>query len=306
MSAYALFFGSSHVLLGSKIAQQLNVPLSPMVSKYFSDGNLYVHLTHIHPQQNVLIQSLGLTAVNNHFLELLFMLDALRRAGSNQNIVVLPYFSYAKADRLEHSGTSLRSQVCATCLQQMGAGKIITLDLHSPHVATYFKIPVINLSPVNFFYKKLRSQLAGKNLVVVSPDQGYHQRACEYGQLFSCPVYSGQKKRRDNNEHIAQITLKGDFENKTVLVVDDFTTSGNTLQYLSKILHRQGAREIMVVVTHCLLNQTALKKLLAAPIDKLITTNSLANPIFNGAPPQLECYNLANFLASTIRHTCQN
>ena len=89
-------------------------------------------------------------------------------------------------------------------------------------------------------------------------------------------------------------------------MVDDFTTSGNTLQYLSKILHRQGAREIMVVVTHCLLNQTALKKLLAAPIDKLITTNSLANPIFNGAPPQLECYNLTNFLASTIRQTCQN
>lgn len=301
MSKFAIFSGSSNLPLAEKIALDLHTPLSPSLKKSFSDGNLYTQLTTIHPHTNILIQSLGLSSVNQHLVELLFMLDALKRAGSQHNLLLMPYFSYAKADRLEEPGTSLRSQVCANCLQMAGADKIITLDLHSERVNNYFTIPIINLSPSQFFTQQIKNYLPTDNLVVVSPDQGYQKRGREYAKLLACAFSCGQKIRKDHQENIAQIIINDDLSGKNVLVVDDFTTSGNTLLFLIKLLKQKGAKDIYLAITHCLTSRINLEKILHAPIKKFFTSDSVFNPALAKKHDKLHCFSVANLLAKTVR-----
>lgn len=301
MSEFAIFSGSANLPLAEKIAHQLNTPLSESFTKSFSDGNLYVKLNNIHPHTNLVIQSLGLPAVNQHLLELLFMLDALKRANSQNNLLLLPYFSYAKADKLEESGTSLRSQVCANCLQAAGASNIITLDLHSERVSSYFTIPLINLSPCQFFTGQLKKYLPTDNLVVVSPDRGYQKRAREYAKLLACNYSCGKKIRKDHQENIAQITINDNLSGKNVLVVDDFTTSGNTLLFLIKLLKQKGVKDIYLAITHCLASPANLTKILSAPIKKFFTSNSLANPALAKKHYKLHCFSVASLFAQAIR-----
>lgn len=301
MSEFAIFSGSANQPLAEKIAHYLNTSLSESFTKNFSDGNLYVKLNNIHPHTNLLIQSVGMSAVNQQLLELLFMLDALKRAGSQNNLLLMPYFSYAKADKLEEPGTSLRSQVCANCLRVTGASKIITLDLHSERVSNYFTIPLINLSPCQFFTRQLKKYLPTDNLIVVSPDKGYQKRAREYAKLLACGFSCGEKIRKDHQENIAQITINDNLLGKNALVVDDFTTSGNTLLFLIKLLKQKGVKDIYLAITHCLASSANLAKILDSPIKKFFTSNSLANPALAKKHHKLHCLCIAHLFAQTIR-----
>jgi ribose-phosphate pyrophosphokinase len=294
------FSGTANLTLAQAVAQNLKITPTPLLSKRFSDGNLYVQFSDsVKDQSCVVLQSLGLQNVNDDFMELLFILDALKRAQSRERLVVLPYFSYAKADRLEHPGTSLRAQVCAQCLQQAGATKLLALDLHSPKIAEYFQIPVINLSPVPFFIQHLKS-LALTNPIFVSPDQGYQATAQNYGLALGCPAVAGKKTRRDDQEHVADIKLKGDFADKTAIIVDDFTTSGNTLIFLVNRLRELGAKQIIVCVTHYLPNLEASTRLLNCGLDQLITTNSLINSDLTPSHPKVTQLDIAPLLATAI------
>lgn len=270
-----LITGTSHPQFASILAQRLNLPLIQPFIKKFSDGNTFVRLPRdLSLAPNVFLQTIAGAKANDYFMELLFLLNAAHYARNPHNLVLLPFFSYGKSDKLDGPGTSLRSQVCAQCLEATNAHSLLTLDLHSSKVLDFFTIPVTNLTPHALFLEFLRTQ-ALINPIIVSPDQGYQLSAQKYAQMLNCPFALGQKTRLDDQENIDKITLQGDFTNKTAIIVDDYTTSGNTILYLAHLLQKRKVKKIIACVTHCLLNSTALKQLCQSPLDLIITTNSV-------------------------------
>jgi ribose-phosphate pyrophosphokinase len=297
-----IFSGTANIDLATRVSAILKTPLSPVLSKRFSDGNIYVRLgEELNEQKTVFMQTLGLKGVNNYLVELVFMLDGAKRAGAREQVVVLPYFSYGKADRIEDAGTSLRSAVCAQMLEQAGASKVIILDVHAEKTLAYFNVPAINLSPVPLFVAYLQKLNLGTGVGVVSPDQGYLATAKNYALALGGESFGGHKTRRDDLEYVADITIKGDFEGKNLVVVDDFTTSGNTLLYLVELLKNRGAKRIIVAVTHCLLSSIAFERVMNAPLDALITTNSVVNSGINLNHPKLTVLDCAPVLAAAIK-----
>ena len=296
--------GSSHPQFASILAQKLNYDFSPPFIKKFSDGNTFVRLASNSASTNFILQTIAGEKANDHFMELLFLLNAAQFSPNHQNHIIMPFFSYAKSDKLDGPGTSLRSQVCAQCLQVTGANSIITLDLHSPKVLDFFTIPITNLAPHSLFLSYLQTQDELIDPIIVSPDQGYQLSAQKYAQELNCPFAIGQKSRLDDQENIDKIIIEGDFAHKTVIIVDDYTTSGNTILYLAQLLKKRKAKKIIACITHCLLDNSALLKIKRSPLDLIITTNSVFRPAISPAlTPKIITLDCSELFAAAITAT---
>ncbi len=296
--------GTSHPQFASTLAQKLNYNFSPPFIKKFSDGNTFVRLAHNLTSTNYILQTIAGKKANDHFMELLFLLNAAKLSTSQHHHVIMPFFSYAKSDKLDGPGTSLRSQVCAQCLQVAGANSIITLDLHSPKVLDFFTIPITNLAPHPLFLSYLRTQNELIDPIIVSPDQGYQLSAQKYAQELDCPFAIGQKSRLDDQENIDKIIIDGDFAHKTAIIVDDYTTSGNTILYLAQLLKKRKAKKIIACITHCLLDSSALLKIKRSPLDLIITTNSVfRSTISPTLAPKIITLDCSDLFATAITAT---
>ena len=240
----------------------------------FSDGNLFVRVKENVRGRDVYLVQSTVFPTNDNFMELLFWIDALKRASAKSVTVVMPYFSYAKGDKKDEPRVSIRGRVCADAIEAAGADRVVTLDLHAPQIQGFFRIPVDDL----YALPVLCEQIASKrlpNLIVVSPDTGFVKHARKYASFLGSSIAIADKERTAHDERANVLEIIGDVRGRTALIVDDFTISAGTLAAAADKLIERGATDVYAAVSHGVFSEGSMERLDRSPIRKLLVTDSI-------------------------------
>jgi ribose-phosphate pyrophosphokinase len=271
---FLLFAGSASQNLGRAIARYLDRELGASETLRFSEGNLFVRvLENVRGRDVFLVQGTAFPA-NDNFMELLFWIDAFKRASAASVSAVIPYFSYAKGDKKDEPRVSIRARVCADAIEAAGADRVVTLDLHAPQLQGFFRIPVDDLYARPVLCDAIATQ-GLRDLVVVAPDAGYAKKARQWANRLNAPTAIADKRRTAHDETAEILEVLGSVEGKTALIVDDFTISGGTLVDAARALIDRGAVSVYAAVSHGLLAGDASERLDDSPIEKLFITDSV-------------------------------
>jgi ribose-phosphate pyrophosphokinase len=293
-----IFAGRASGALGGAICEVLGTPLARSEAFQFSDGNVFVRVLENVRGRDVFIVQGTDYPVNANFMELLFWIDAFKRASATQVTAVIPFFSYAKGDKKDEPRVSIRARVCADCIEAAGADRVLTMDLHSPQIQGFFKIPVDHLyaMPVLAEYFR-RKQIP--DLVVASPDVGFGKQAYRFAQLMKAPVVFGNKTRRAHDERAEMLDVIGEVRGKNVLIVDDFTISGGTLIEMAVACKERGARDVYACVTHGVFGKGSSAKIARSPIKELVCTDTIGYR-FEELAPCCKVISVADLFADAI------
>jgi len=295
----AILAGSANPKLARDIARQLGVGLVPSQAQYFSEGNVFVRvLENVRGRDVFVIQGVH-HPVNDNFVELLFWIDALRRASAQQVTAVIPFFSYAKGDKKDEPRVSIRARVCADAIEAAGCDRVLTMDLHSPQIQGFFHIRVDHLYGRHVLCNHIRP-LNIPDLVVCSPDIGFAKDAASYAHLLGTPVVIGNKTRPAHDEKAVVLELIGDVRDKNVLLVDDFTITGGTLIAMAETLKSRGARDIYAAVTHGVLSKGASARIGASLIKRMFITDTVEVQV-DPYPENISVVTVAPLFAQAIR-----
>ncbi|MGH9079987.1 MAG: ribose-phosphate diphosphokinase [Acidimicrobiales bacterium] len=296
---FLLFAGSASRRLARAIADYLDCPLGASETLRFSEGNLFVRvLDNVRGRDVFLVQGTGFPA-NDNFIELLFWIDALKRASAASVTAVIPYFSYAKGDKKDEPRVSIRARVCADAIEAAGVDRVITLDLHAPQVQGFFKVPVDDLYALPVLSDVVASK-ALPDLVVVAPDAGYAKKARQWSERLNAPLAIADKRRVDHSETAEVVELIGSVDGCTALIVDDFTISAGTLADAARVVVERGAESVYAAVSHGLLAGPAIDRLDRSPIKRLFMTDSVeTQPV--ALSPKVEVVSIAGLLGEAIR-----
>ncbi len=272
-----IFAGSSGREFAQKMCDYLGTDLADSTIFQFSEGNIFVRIEEtVRGEDCYLVQSIGMKP-NEEFVEILFWIDAFKRASANSITLIMPFFSYAKADKKDEPRVSIRARVCADCIEVVGVDRVVTMDLHSPQIQGFFNRPVDNLTAHPVFIKTIR-QMGLDDYVVVSPDAGYAKEARKVSSLLGVPTVIADKMRADHSESAEILELIGDVADKHCMIFDDFTLSGGTIIELAKMLKEKGAKKIYAFLSHVMLSEKAMRRLDESDIEMLYTTDSVHNP----------------------------
>ena len=272
-----IFAGRSSKAFAEKICKFPGITLGKCDTLQFSEGTLFVKVNELVRGKDVyIVQTIG-KLPNDEFMELLFFIDALKRASANSVTAIMPYFAYAKGDKKDEPRVSIRARVCADSLEAAGVDRVITMDLHSPQIQGFFRIPVDHFYAMKTLCDEVK-KLNIENLVVVSPDTGFTKNARKYASELGTGLAIGDKVRHDHSEQAEVMGIIGDVAGKNALIVDDFTISCGTLASTARFLKEQGAKRIIACVSHCVMSKGALEKLTDSPIEMLLITDTVENP----------------------------
>lgn len=278
-----IFCGSSGKDFALKICDYLGISLGNCESFKFSDGNIFVKVNETVRQKDIfIVQSIGLNP-NDEFTELLFWLDAFKRASAKSVTAVIPYFGYAKGDKKDEPRVSIRAKVCAECIELAGADRVITLDLHSAQIQGFFKNSVDNLFAlplISAYIEKSKME----NFVVASPDSGFAKEARKFANMLKTTVVIGDKTRKCHDEKAEILELIGDVTDKNVIIIDDFTISGGTIVEFANFLKARGANRVWACLSHVLVNENGVKRINESQIETVISTDSINNPYIQNNP----------------------
>ncbi|MCL4297851.1 MAG: ribose-phosphate pyrophosphokinase [Anaerolineae bacterium] len=294
-----VFAGSGSPGLTARICSYLQIEPGKNETLRFSEGNTFVRiLENVRGRQVYLVQS-TVFPTNDNFMELLFWIDAFKRASAAAVTVIIPYFSYAKGDKKDEPRVSIRARVCADAIEVAGATRVVAMDLHSPQIQGFFRIPVDNLYALPALGEYIQQQQL-QNMIVVSPDAGFTKQARKYATFLGTSVAIANKERPSHDEHAEVLEIIGDVKGKTAIVVDDFTISGGTLAAVSTKLIERGAREVYAMVTHGVLAEGSMERIAASPLKKLIITDTVENqPV--AFSDKIEVVSVAHLLGEAIR-----
>jgi ribose-phosphate pyrophosphokinase len=274
MEELLVFGGSGSRRLTAAICRHLGVEPGAGEVIRFSDGNLFVKAKQNVRGRHVYVVQSTVFPANDNFMELLFWIDAFKRASAASVTVLMPYFSYAKADKKDEPRVSIRARVCAQAIEAAGAARVVTMDLHAPQIQGFFTLPVDDL-----YALPLLSEAIGDidNLVVVSPDVGFAKQARKFATRLGAPLAIADKERVDHSEAARVIDLIGDVEGRDAVIVDDFTiTAGTLVEVADELIHR-GARSVRAAVTHGVFTGKSMQRLDASPIERLYVTDTVEN-----------------------------
>ena len=297
---YVIFAGSACRRLGEAIAAQLGTRVGKSEVIRFSEGNLFVRVQETVRGRHVFIVQGVAYPANDNFVELLFWIDALKRASAESVSVVMPYFSYAKGDKQDGPRVSIRARVCADAIAAAGADRVVALDRHAPQLQGFFKVPVDDLRAMPVLCEAVAERGWNEKLVVVSPDAGFAKQARAWATRLGASRAIVDKTRGDHSERPAAVELIGTVEGKNVLIVDDFTVSAGTLVEAARVVKERGARRVFAAVTHSLLTSEANQRLDQSPIERLLVTDSVET---QPDPParKVEVVSVAPLFAEAIR-----
>lgn len=295
----AILAGTANPLLAQNIANCLGVPLTPCRAHIFSEGNVFVRIKENVRGKDVYVIQGCQYPVNDNFMELLFWIDALRRASAQNVTAVIPFFSYAQGDKKDEPRVSIRARVCADAIEAAGADRVLTMDLHSPQIQGFFRLPVDHLYGRNVLVEHFKTK-GVTDLVVCSPDVGFAKGAAAYANLLSCPVVIGNKQRTDHTETVQIVEVIGDVKDKNVLLVDDLTITGRSLIEMARVLKQRGAKDIYAAVTHGVLSKGAGPRIAESDIKTMFITDTIESS-FDPLPPNVEVVSVAKLFAAAIR-----
>jgi len=271
-----IFSGSGSRRLTARVCEYLGATQGRNEVLRFSEGNTFVRvLENVRGRQVYLIQSTVFPA-NDNFMELLFWIDALKRASAESVTAIIPYFSYGKGDKKDEPRVSIRARVCADAIEAAGAERVVTMDLHAPQIQGFFRIPVDNLYALPALCDHIRTK-GLENCIVVSPDSGFVKQARKYASYLETSIAIADKERTAHDEKVEIMDVIGNVQGKTAIIVDDFTISGRTLVDVSIKLIERGAKEVYAMVAHGVLTEGSIERLDASPIKQLLFTDTVEN-----------------------------
>ncbi|HIX02169.1 MAG TPA: ribose-phosphate diphosphokinase [Candidatus Ligilactobacillus excrementigallinarum] len=276
-SKVKIFALNSNKPLAKKIADAVGVPLGKTSVDRFSDGEIRINIEEsIRGDEIFIIQSTS-APVNDNLMELLIMIDALRRASASTINVVMPYYGYARQDRKARSREPITAKLVADMLEKAGADRVIGLDLHAAQIQGFFDIPVDHLMGAPLLADYFLKNNLEKDAVVVSPDHGGVTRARKLAEFLKAPIAIIDKRRPKAN--VAEImNIIGSVDNKRCIIIDDMIDTAGTITLASQALMDAGAKEVYACATHPVLSGPAIERLDKSPIKKIIVTDSIQIP----------------------------
>ncbi len=298
-----VFGGSGSRSMTRAICRELGIRPGRSQAMHFSEGNTFVRvLENVRGRDIFFIQSLSYP-VNDHFMEILFFVDAFKRASANSVTAVIPFFSYGKGDKKDEPRVSIRARVCADCLEAAGIDRLVTIDLHAPQIQGFFRVPVDHLYAMPVIARHFKRRVT-KNWVVVAPDVGAAQMANSYARVLGAKTVIAEKRRTDHREDAVVERIIGHVAGKHALIVDDFTISGGTLIATARKLREEKARDIYAAVTHGVLTEGCAGRLAASPIKQLVITDTLEHR-FEPLPKMVKVVATAPLFAKAIHRIHQ-
>jgi len=270
-----LLAGNSNRPLAEAIAKYLDVPLTQAEVRRFSDAEIFVEIKeNVRGEDVFVIQSTSHPA-NDHVMELLICIDALRRASAERITAVIPYFGYARQDRKAGPRTPITAKLVANLITTAGTDRVLTMDLHAGQIQGFFDIPTDNLYAAPVMTKDLKEKFKGKKLMVVSPDVGGVVRARAYAKRVDAPLAINDKRRDKPNESEV-MNIIGEVKGFSCVMVDDIVDTAGTLCSAAEALLKAGAKEVSAYVAHGVLSGPAVSSIENSELDSLVITDSIA------------------------------
>ncbi len=298
MDKLVIFSGNSNIKLTKSICSCLGVKLGKAKVGRFSDGEVRVKVKENVRGKDVFIVQSTCPPVNENLMELLVMLDALRRASSRRITVVIPYFGYARQDRKDQPRVPISAKLVANILTGAGANRVLTLDLHAGQLQGFFDIPLDHLYAIDVFADYFRKEKI-RNLTIVSPDVGGIKMARAYAKKFRAGL-AIVDKRRNTPESTEVIHILGEVKGRNVIMVDDIIATGSSLVEAAKALKTAGARKIFACVVHGILSLNASAKIKNSYIDSLAISDSI--PVAkNKLNRKIKVISMAGLFAEAIK-----
>ena len=273
MSDFIIFSGNSNPVLSQKICEYIKVPLGGEKVKRFSDGEIQIEIDENVRSKDVFVIQSICSPVNDNLVELLLMLDALKRASANRITAVIPYYGYARQDKKVAPRVPISAKLVADILTVAGANRIITVDLHAGQIQGFFNIPVDNLfaAPVIIDYIK---KIFNNDLVIVSPDAGGVERARAFAKRLNAGLAIIDKRRDAPNQAKAMAVI-GDVADKVVVILDDMVDTAGTLVEAAGAIMKNGAREVHASCSHPVLSGPAIQRIEDSELKTLVVTDTI-------------------------------
>lgn len=297
-----LFTGNSNPSLAQEVSTILGTGLGAAVVRTFSDGEILVQIDeNVRGGDVFVIQSIC-SPVNDNLMELLLMLDALKRASAKRITAVVPYYGYARQDRKVAPRVPISAKLVADLVTTAGAARVLTIDLHAGQIQGFFNIPVDNLYALPVLLPYIRERVGGEQVAVVSPDAGGVERARAFAKRLDAGLAIIDKRRPGPNE-VAEMRIIGEVEGRWAVLVDDMVDTAGTIVKAAAALREAGARKVIACATHAVLSGPAIERISKSDIEELVVTNTI--PLRGPAKESAKVHMLtvARLLAEAIRRT---
>ncbi len=270
-----VFTGSANPALAQEVADSLDVPLGEMELARHADGEVHITINESVRGADAFIIQPTAPPVNEHLIELLVIIDAMRRASAARITAVIPYFGYARQDRKTRPREPISSKLVANLLTAAGANRILAVDLHAGQIWGFFDIPLDHL-PSRMLLAEDLQRHNPENLIIVSPDIGGTQRAREFAALVRAPIAIIDKRRDKPNQVKEIVHVIGKVYKRRAVIVDDIADTAGTLTMAVQALLRRGVTEVSAYITHAVLSGPALARITQSPLRELVVTNTVA------------------------------
>ncbi len=295
-----IFAGSSNVGLARQICEGLDVPLGAARIVRFSDGEMFCEIgENVRGAEVFVIQS-TCSPANEHIMELLIMIDALKRASAKSICAVIPYFGYARQDRKVAPRTPITAKLVSNLITAAGATRVLSIDLHAGQIQGFFDIPLDHLYAMPVLLEHMKQAYPAESTVLVSPDAGGVERARAYAKRHGAPLAIVDKRRPAPN--VAKImNLIGDVKGLNAVIIDDMVDTAGTITEAAGALMDKGAKSVAAYATHGVLSGPAIERIQASPIDRLVITDTI--PLAEAARgcEKIEVLSTAGLLAKALR-----
>jgi len=294
-----LFGGTSNPTLTQEVCNYLRIEPGKITAKTFSDGETQIEIHENIRGRDVFVLQSTCTPVNDNLMQLLIIMDALRRASAKRITAVIPYYGYGRQDRKVKPRVPISAKLVADLITTAGADRVISIDLHAGQIQGYFNIPVDNLFAAPLLLKYIRNNFQD-DLVIVSPDAGGVERARAFAKRLSASL-AFIDKRRDAPNISEAMNIIGKVEGKTVIMLDDMIDTAGTLAQGANALKSRDAARIYACCTHPVLSGPSIERLMASPIDHLVVTNTI--PLNREARncSKIEVLSVAELLGEAIK-----
>jgi ribose-phosphate pyrophosphokinase len=296
---FKIFTGNANPDLAAEIAQALGTVLGERGCRTFADGEIYLQIKENVRGADVFIVQPTCTPVDRNLMELLLMIDALRRASADRITAVLPYYGYARQDRKDKPRVPISARLVAALLETAGANRVLALDLHAAQIQGFFDIPVDHLFATPVLIEYFRP-LNVPDLTVVSPDAGGVERARAFAKRLNAPLAIIDKRREEAN--VAEVmNVVGEVEGRNCLLVDDLIDTAGTLVKGAEALMEKGAASVSACATHAVLSGPAVSRIEESCIKEVVFTNSIPLSEEAKKSPKIKSLSVATLLAEAIR-----
>ncbi len=274
MDELSIFTGNANRPLAGAICRELRIPLGDADVFQFSNENIFVKINENVRGRDVFVVQPFSAPVNRSIMELLIMIDALKRASSARITAVIPYYAYGRTDKKDQPRVPITARLIADCITVAGAQRVLTMDMHAGQIQGFFNIPVDELT-AQILQARHFAQLELEDLTVVSADEGFAKKARRLADRLNAPLAIIEKRRLGNNGRIEAMGIIGNIEGRNALVVDDEIDTAGSLTQAVRVVHEHGARDIYCCATHGVFSGPAIERLGSAPIKEIVITDSI-------------------------------